>query len=280
MRLSFSTNAFTRYSLFEAVKTIASIGYDGIELLADTPHLFVPSFSDSHLKELYRVVEQSGLRIANVNANTAIGYYGRTFWEPLFEPSLANPDPAARQWRIDYTRKCIDAAQALGAPSISVTSGRMVPGVFYEESMDLLRDSLRQVLSHASGSGVKVGIEYEPGLLIERFEELQALLKQLDSELLGANLDLGHSHVLGEDPDTVLEGLSSRVFHIHLEDILDRKHHHLVPGEGNMDISGLIGTLARHGYEGFITLELYTYPHEPAEAARRSLAYMRGLVSL
>ena len=43
----------------------------------------------------------------------------------------------------------------------------------------------------------RIGIEYEPGLLIERCEELLMLIEDMNSPYLGANLDLGHSHVLG-----------------------------------------------------------------------------------
>ena len=43
-------------------------------------------------------------------------------------------------------------------------------------------------------------MEYEPGLLIERYEELALLIDDMGSPWFGANLDLGHSRVLGEDP--------------------------------------------------------------------------------
>ncbi len=102
MRLAFSTNAFVRFSVTEAIERISEIGYEGVEILADVPHLYPFSVSESELKELAAVLDRCGIRVANLNANTAMGYYGRTFWEPLFEPSLANPDRAARKWRIDY----------------------------------------------------------------------------------------------------------------------------------------------------------------------------------
>jgi protein FrlC len=38
MKLAFSTNAFTRFPLNEALEAIAACGYDGVEVLADVPH--------------------------------------------------------------------------------------------------------------------------------------------------------------------------------------------------------------------------------------------------
>jgi fructoselysine 3-epimerase len=277
MRIAFSTNAFVNFSVIEAVEKIAAIGYEGVEVLADTPHLYPHSVSDSDLKKLLVVLGRSGLEVANLNANTAMGYYGRPFWEPLFEPSLANPDPTARAWRVDFTKRCIELARLLGCRNISITSGRAVPGTSPDKALKLLRESLEVVLECAEKAGIRVGIEYEPGLLVERYEELQALIEEMKSPCLGANLDLGHSHVLGEDPESVVAGLSSRIFNIHIEDILSRKHYHLIPGLGEIDFKRLLGTLERHAYDGFVTVELYTYPQQPEAAARQSLSYLQGL---
>ena len=40
MKLSFSTNAFVRFSVPEAIEIIAKTGYSGVEILADVPHLY------------------------------------------------------------------------------------------------------------------------------------------------------------------------------------------------------------------------------------------------
>ena len=279
MKLSFSTNAFVKYPVTEAVEKIAALGYDGIELLADAPHLYADSVTPSDLNQLRRVLDRTGLAVANINANTSVGYYGREFWEPLFEPSLANPDRALRRWRLAYSKKCIDMAQLLEAPCVSLTSGRPVPGVSPEQSMRLLRESLKELLDYAVKRSIRIGIEYEPGLLVERCEELLELIGEMRSSYLGANLDLGHSHVLGEHPETVVNALSQKIFHIHIEDIKARKHYHLIPGTGDMDFGRLLRILEDHNYEGFLTVELYTYPHRPEAAAKQALSYLQTILA-
>lgn len=275
MRLSFSTNAYVRFEIAEAAQRIAAIGYEGVELLADVPHLYAASVTERDLRRLKSVLDRTMLQVANINANTAVGYYGREFWEPLFEPSLAHSDSSLRQWRIDYTKKCIDIAELLSAPCISITSGRTVPGCLPDTSLELLCDSLAHLLEYAEKRSIRIGIEYEPGLLIERCEELATLLDRMGSSFLGANLDLGHSHVLGEDPRTVIEALAGRIYHIHLEDIADRKHYHLIPGEGDIDFGLLFDLLAASGYDGFATVELYTYLHKPDEAAQKAFVHLQ-----
>ncbi|NLI80495.1 MAG: sugar phosphate isomerase/epimerase [Deltaproteobacteria bacterium] len=278
MKLSMSTNAYVRFSAAEAVRRIAAAGYQGVEILADAPHLYPYSLSHSELVSVERVLTSTGLEVANLNANTAVGFYGREFWEPLFEPSLANPDPVMRQWRVDYTRQCLDMAASLGCEHVSITSGRAVPGTPPERGLQFLCESLEKLLPHAERKGIRLGIEYEPGLLVENLWELRAVLDQFQSPFLGANLDLGHSHVLGEEPEEVLSTLSEKIFHVHLEDIRGRKHYHLIPGTGDMDLLDLIRMLRRRGFEGFLTLELYTYPHRADDAAREGLAYMLSIL--
>jgi fructoselysine 3-epimerase len=277
MKFAFSTNAFVNFSVIEAVEKIAAIGYEGVEILADAPHLYPDSVRGPDLRKLVTVLARSGLEVANLNANTAMGYYGRSFWEPLFEPSLANPDPTARAWRVDYTKRCMDFARLLGCSNISITSGRAVPGTCPDTALKLLRESLEMVLEYAEKAGIRVGMEYEPGLLVERYDELRVLIEEMNSPCLGVNLDLGHSHVLGEDPEFVVAGFSSRIFNLHIEDIQSRKHYHLIPGLGDIDFRRLFEILEKNAYDGFATVELYTYPQHPEEAAMSSLSYLQGL---
>jgi len=278
VKLSFSSNAFTRYSLFEAARRIAAAGYHGMEILADVPHLYAWHVSDAELEALHKTLKMLQIPVASLNANTAMGFYGRSFWEPLFEPSLAHPDPTLRQWRVDYTMRCIDMARRLECDTVSITSGRMVAGVLPEKGRDLLRASLRKVLDYAQDKGVRLAMEYEPGLLVECCAELTILIEELEAPNFGANLDFGHSRVQGENPWAVIQALGSRLFHVHLEDILGRKHYHRIPGHGNVDFSSIFKGLKRIGYEGFVTVELYTYVDAPDAAAVEALQYLKKVI--
>lgn len=275
MRLSFSTNAFIRYSVCEAVKKIASIGYEGVEILADVPHMYMGSAKKADIARLKDVLDSSGLAASNINANTARGYSANNS-TPLFEPTLASSDERVRRWRVDYTKKCVDLAAALGAPNVSVTSGQIPPGSSPEEALEQLKKSLEEIALYAQKTGVKVGLEYEPGYLIEYCFELAFLINEVNSGHFGANLDIGHSHIAGEDPEEVFKTLGEKVFHMHLEDIKDRRHFHLIPGLGDIDFERVLGLGAKYSYSGFAAVELYTYPHEPELAAATAFEYLKA----
>ncbi|MBI1910765.1 MAG: sugar phosphate isomerase/epimerase [Deltaproteobacteria bacterium] len=277
MKLSFSTNAFIRHSVVEAVEKIAAIGYQGVELLADIPHLYIHELRDEDIRDLKNVLSRTGIRVSNINSNTVRGYCEKETWNPFFEPVLSSPDPGIRKWRIEYTKRCIDLALNLNCPNISLTSGPIMPESTPEESLFFFKESLREISRYAQSKNIKVGIEYEPGLLIEYCVELAILLEEIGSTALGANLDLGHSHLLGEDPEVVIKTLSGKIFHIHLEDIRDRVHHHLIPGLGDMDFVSLFSLMEKYSYKGFVTVELYTYPEQPEEAASQAFNYLNNL---
>ena len=276
MKSSFSTNAFITHTVYNAIESIAAAGYEGVELLADIPHLYVHTLRYADIKKLKASLTANRIAVSNINANTVRGYYENGDSEPLFEPCLTDPDPEVRRWRGDYTRKCIDLARALNCPNVSVTSGPIQPESTPEEGIEALKAALKEIIAHAEAMNVKVGLEYEPGLLIESGSELSCLINEIGSEFLGANLDLGHSHMLGEDPESTVNLLKDRIFHVHLEDIKGRKHLHLIPGTGDMDFKKLLA-LFEKSYRGFITVELYANAHKPEEAARKSLEFLKGL---
>jgi len=218
-----------------------------------------------------------GLAVSNLNANTANGYFDPLPPENSFEPSLSNRDSVHRRWRLEYSIAALQLARAVGALNISVTSGRPASGGTPREGMVYFVDSLKRLCEAAEPLGIRVGIEYEPGLLVERAEELAEVIYQVRSPLLGANLDIGHSWLDGETPEEAIRLLQGRIWNVHVEDIAHRKHFHLIPGAGDLPLERYIAALEQSGYDGFLTLELYTYPHMPDDAGRRSLQYLRGV---
>jgi sugar phosphate isomerase/epimerase len=51
----------------------------------------------------------------------------------------------------------------------------------------------------------------------------------------------------------------------------------LLPGQGVIDLSGVLDEISFSGFDGFVTVELYTYEHDPEGAARSALEYLKGL---
>lgn len=274
VQLAFSTNAYTRFELPEAIRRIGDAGYDGVELLADAPHAFLTEFEAGDRTELQDTLETTGISVSNVNANTATGYYDDAPESSFFDPTIITDDEEKRAWRVSYTKKAIDLANAVGAPAVCVATGRPEPGNPPEQAREYLLDSLHDILDHAESVGVDVGIEFEPELLIECTDEVLDLLDTVDRDALGVNLDIGHAAVYGENPAESVRQCAGQITGVHLEDIVGGrrgKHYHRVPGEGDIDFDAIFQALDDIGYDGFGTLELYTYPDTPDQAAQQAL---------
>jgi len=279
--LAFSTNAYTRFELPDAVERIADHGYTGVEILADTPHAYLPDFDEDDQATLKTTLEETGLQVSNINANNTSAYYDDAPPSSFFDPTIITTDDEDREWRIEYTKKAIDLASAVDSPAVCIPSGRPLPGNPPEEAREYLYDSLYEIADYAESADVSVGIEFEPELLIECTDETLAVIDEVGSNALGVNLDLGHAAVYGEDPAESVQKCAGNITGIHLEDIVGGrggKHYHRIPGEGDIDFGAIFAALDDIGYDGFATMELYTYPDAPDEAAAEAFEALEQYV--
>jgi sugar phosphate isomerase/epimerase len=274
MKLAFSTNAYTRFSLIEALRGVKQAGFAGVEILADVPHAYPETLDDAGISDIRRELDRLQLQVSNINANCTFGYWRHAPPEPYFEPSLISPVP---QYRADRTRlilRTLDFAKAVGARNISITSGRMLGGMPPAPAAKQFAESIKPILDRADALGIDVGIECEPGLFLEYASELREWIDRLGHPRFGANLDIGHSQVLGESIPESVSLLGDRIWNLHVEDIPGRKHYHLIPGEGTLDWAALKRALTEIDYKRFLTVELYTHTDQPQLAAERSFAFL------
>jgi fructoselysine 3-epimerase len=277
MRVAFSTNAYTRFSLMEAVRGIGEAGFRGVEVLADEPHAWPGRFSDSDAARVAGELRRLGLGVSNVNVNCSFGYWKDAPPEPYFEPSLISPNRRHREDRIELIGKAIRIAKILGARNISITSGRMLGSMSPMKAAEEFERSIGRVLEMADEHGIDVGIECEPGLFVEYVAELREWIDRLGHPRLGANLDIGHCQVIGESIPAAIELLGDRIWNLHVEDIPGRKHYHLIPGEGTLDWQGAKAALLAIGYSRYLTVELYTHTDDPQSAAEKSFGFLKEI---
>jgi sugar phosphate isomerase/epimerase len=274
MKLAFSTNAYTRFSLIEALSGIKRAGFAGVEILADVPHAYPDQIDAALTSTVAHELSSLGLAVSNINCNCSFGYWKDAPPEPYFEPSLISPNPRHRADRTRLILKTLAFARDIGAANISITSGRCLGGMPPAAAAKQFAESIKPILDEADRAGVNVGIECEPGLYLEYVAELREWIDRLKHPRFGANLDIGHSQVIGESIPQVAEMLGDRIWNLHVEDIPGRKHYHMIPGEGTLDWAALKGALIGIGYQRYLTVELYTHTAEPQVAAENSFRFL------
>jgi len=274
MKLAFSTNAYTQHPLTTALRGIKQAGFGAVEILADTPHAYPDAIDATLTNDVKRELDALQLAVSNINVNCSFGYWKDAPPEPYFEPSLISPNPKHRADRTRLIMRALDFAKDVGAANISITSGRMLGGMPPEPAARQFADSIRPILDRADQLNVDVGIECEPGLYLEYVAELREWIDRLGHPRLGANLDVGHSQVIGESIPDAVRLLNDRIWNLHVEDIPGRKHYHLIPGQGTLDWSALKTALQSIHYPRYLTVELYTHWQNPQEAADRSYQFL------
>jgi sugar phosphate isomerase/epimerase len=269
MVFAYSSNAFVKHSLVDAIEKISRLGFKGVEIMCDKPHLYPPDFTEDSLTAVADALEKFNLKATNLNCFTLFAV-GDTYL-----PSWIEADDSRREIRIRHTLACLKIAHRLGCRCISVPPGGPLDGMDQREAFGRFRRGLERVMPEAEALGINVLIEPEPELLIENTSQFKSFMAGIESKNLGLNFDIGHFYCVGEDPAAAFEELFAWIGHVHIEDIADtRVHQHLVPGRGAIPFMSVFKAMKRLGYDGDICLELYPYVEMPELAGREGLAFL------
>jgi sugar phosphate isomerase/epimerase len=277
MRLGYNTNGLAHHRLIDAIDLLADFGYQSVAITldagaldpyqdqADLAHEVARVRDALDGRELHRVIETGARYVLNPRLK--------------HDPTLMDPDPGRRLIRQDFLKRAIDIAKALDAEAVSLWSGTVSDSPGEDAGMARLCEALGPVLSQAEKVLMPLAFEPEPGMFIDTLERFDLLDERMRHPLFQLTIDLGHVHCLREGPIAlILERWRERVINIHLEDMLEGTHEHLMFGEGTMDFPGIIQALARIGYDKGVHVELSRDSHRAVEAVRRSASFLEPLV--
>jgi sugar phosphate isomerase/epimerase len=277
IRLAFSTNAFKKNTLDEAIDAIGDIGYAGVELMADLHHAYPPVMDEQRTAATKKHLAGRKLPVSNVNAFTLFAC-GDTY-----HPTWIEDDIAKRELRIDHTLRCIDLAARFGARTISLQPGGPLigTGMSRDTAAERFAEGIARVLPKAKEQALILAIEPEPGLFIENAGEYlefkNRFFKHEPNVLM--NCDVGHLFCVGDDPAAVIRRNPEQVAHVHLEDIgKNRVHQHLTPGKGVIDFADVFAALGDIDYKGWTTVELYPYETTAAGVAKLAYEHLRPII--
>ncbi|MDI6884550.1 MAG: sugar phosphate isomerase/epimerase, partial [Hadesarchaea archaeon] len=244
MKLGLSSLLFVRSSIEDAVRTIAELGSECIEVIYDVPH-FMPDHDPRQLGGLKELIDSYGLDIA---------VHG-SFWD-------LNPASHCREIRefsLRQAKRSIEACKHLGGKILALHPGRAaIPELewFMREANQRCLDFFEECSAFARESGVKLAIE-NIGLPYYTCSSLEELGEIVDGrEELGITLDIGHAYrrekAAGiENPEQdlaeAIKRLGKKITHVHLHDNHGERDEHLVPGQGSIDYEQIVSALKAIG---------------------------------
>lgn len=271
MFLGYNTNGLAFHDPFEAVELLADIGYRSVALTLDHGPLNPFAFDfPEQLAKMRRLLERLDLRSV---VETGTRYLlDRNI---KHEPTLVSAEAQARERRVDFLRRAIQAAHALDSDCVSLWSGVVRDGAGDATVWQRLLDGLRPTLDYAHSRRVTVGFEPEPGMFIDTMVRFDELSRRLSHDRFQLTLDIGHLHCLVELPivDYVAR-YADRLVNVHIEDMRAGVHEHLMFGQGEIDFSPVMRYLQGCGYAGGVHVELSRHSHIGPEAARLAFAFL------
>ena len=239
--------------LLEEIQWIAAMGFDFIDLTLEPPRASI-----AHL-DLDRVQKALKTQCLEVVGHTA--YY----------LPLCSPFESLRRAAVEELRLCLKAFATVGVQWMNLHPDRQAP--FHERKFVIERNlqTIRELLPMAQEFGVGLMIENLPG----GFNTVRQLSELLDPiPELGLHLDIGHANLLVDynTTDELLAAYGPRLRHVHLHDNKGGSADlHLPLGAGTLDTAHYVQSLHAAGYDGTVTLEVFT-------PDRQHLAYSRDVL--
>jgi len=240
-------------SIERAVSDIAAAGYAGIEMFDG--NLF--DYADRP-EELQGLLSDAGLELASA-------YTGGNFiYSEILDEELVRVTRAAK------------LAQLFGAGSLVVGGGARRSSGTRPEDYQALGSALDQVCDIAEAHGLVAC--YHPHLttIVESPDELDRLMPLTRMAFCP---DTGHLAAGGGDPAALIRRYGNRLQHVHLKDVRLEPLEFVPLGQGSIDFSDVLAAVHETGYDGWLMVELDSYPGDPAEAAQISKAYLDRLLN-
>lgn len=245
--------------LAEAIRTVAELGLEGIEINSGgfLPPVHIPDIdqiaTDPAAARRYLArLEGTGVEIAGLNCNG----------NPL------HPNPAIGERHAEDIRRSIKAAAALGQNRVVTMSGLPggEPGAKYPNwivnawnsaALDVLDYQWsvavpfwREIDRLAGDHGVKVALELHPQNLVFNTRDVRKLIELTGATNLGVELDASHLFWQQMDPVAVVRELGPLILHAAAKDVrinpeharlygvLDNGFRRLSPAEDRTNLGG------------------------------------------
>ena len=239
--------------VFTEVEWMAAMGFEFIDLTLEPPLAGARSID---VPRLQAVLQETRLQVVGHTA-----YY----------LPLSSPFESLRRAAVDELKLCLELFARLGVKWMNLHPGGQAPLHDRRFIIDRNIQSIRELLPLGQKLGIGLMIENLPGSF-NSVAQVGELLEPIPE--LGLHLDIGHANLMSDHntTDELLKVYGRRLRHVHLHDNKGGSADlHLPLGAGTLDTPHYIRSLQASGYDGTITLEVFT-------PDRRHLAYSRDVL--
>lgn len=235
--------------------------------------------------------EEKAKTLADVGLRAVGGFVPVVLHDPSHDPA---PEVAA----------ALEGFVAAGAGTLVLAAATGQDGyddrpVLDSAGWEVLLANLDRLSSLAASRGVLATIHPHVGTMVENADDVEQVL---NGSSIGLTLDTGHLLIGGVDPVALAVEHTSRIRHTHLKDVdaawaarvqagevsytdAVRAGMYRPLGAGDIDITTIVSTLEKSGYDGWYVLEqdtiLRARPVDdgPLADVRASIAHLRSIAA-
>lgn len=131
------------------------------------------------------------------------------------------------------------------------------PEFSWDDQWKVLVESFSRAAEMAKERGKKLCVEPRVGEMIANTDSALRLIDHMGGpENFGVVLDTGHLNAQKEILPLSVEKLGKKIFYLHVSDNDGKVNEHLGLGKGSIDWEGVFITLKKHGFDGYVGLDI------------------------
>ena len=246
--ITLCSGQFGDLSLQELCRTVSDIGYDGLELAAQS-HIDIDRIVNDpvYLSEFTALLQKHNLLLCSISCHL-MGQCVGDRWDPRldnFAPAALRGNPEGiRAWAVEGMKTAAHAAKVLGVDVVTCFLGSPIWAYWYsfpqttpqmvEDGFQRIKELWTPIFDVYDACGVRLALEVHPTEIAFDYYSTERLLQTLDYRpTLGLNFDPSHLLWQGVNPTLFLRAFKDRIYHVHMKDV-------------RLNRDGLAGVLGSH----------------------------------
>lgn len=158
-----------------------------------------------------------------------------------------------------------EVGEKIGCKKIVVVPTFDVGGYTKKEIKDESIRALNDLADTAEKYGVKLAFEFVgyPNCSVNTFGQAYDIVEAVNRDSVGMVLDCFHFHAMGSRMEDLKKADPKKIFIFHIDDSEDlpigalRDNNRLWPGDGVVDLDGILSVLKEKGYSEMASVELF-----------------------
>jgi xylose isomerase len=240
--------------------------------------------NDKNWKDVRKALDAYGIEIIGVAPALWSSY-------DFAEGTLGAADPKTRQLALDLVKRAIDLAAQVGSPYVNIWPGQ--DGFDYYFQADYVKSYEGWIEGMQAAADynpdIKLGLEpkpFEPRSYstISSVAKSLLMIKDIDRENVGLNIDVGHmlyAHEnLGESV-ALAQREGNKLFHLHMNDnYADADADMMFASVHFLAFLEMFYWLRKTNYSGWKSLDLFNYRTDPAASIAEGVRWMMAFDDL